>query len=159
MPPFDLIHIHPSYIEGRNDLCETLEDFQSGTNRFIVNHALGVKSDTPNMFTTNHVDDSAYTHVASLNPSIAGNQSFLVTSSGQDGVKWNDINEIVARRFPEAVKKGILSSKGETGSFYYPYDAKKTEETFGIKFKSFEEQVVSVIGHYLEVYERVNGGK
>ncbi|KAF2169107.1 hypothetical protein M409DRAFT_20336 [Zasmidium cellare ATCC 36951] len=158
-PPFDLIHIHPSYIEGRNDLAEKLEDFQSGTNRFIVNLALGEKPEAPNLLTTNHVDDSAYTHVASLNPAVQGNQSFLVTSSGQDGVKWNDVVEIVGRRFPEAVKKGILSTEGNQGTYYYPYDAKKTEETFGFKFKTFEEQVVSVVGHYLEVYEREKGGK
>ncbi|KAK4503504.1 hypothetical protein PRZ48_004419 [Zasmidium cellare] len=158
-PPLDLIHIHPSYIEGRNDLAEKLEDFQSGTNRFIVNLALGEKLSSPNVLTTNHVDDSAYVHVASLDPKIAGNQSFLVTSSGQDGVKWNDVGEIVKRRFPEAVEKGVLSTGGEQGTYYYPYDARKTEETFGIKFKGFEEQVVSVVGHYLEVYEREKGGK
>lgn len=158
-PAFDLIHIHPSFIEGRNDLAKTLDEIQSGTNRFILNVALGVKAENPNIMTTNHVDDNAWLHVASLDPKIEGDQSFLVTSSGQDGVKWNDIKEIVARRFPDAVEKGILSTEGNLDSFYYPYDASKTEKTFGIKFKDFESQVVSVVGHYLEVYGQEKGGK
>lgn len=158
-PSFDVIHIHPSYIEGRNDLARTTAEVMTGTNRLILSVALGHKSPAPNAATTNHVDDSAWLHVASLDPKIEGNQSFLVTSSGQDGTKWNDIRAIVKKHFPEAVEKAILSTEGDCGTIEFPYDAKKTEETFGIKFKGFEEQVVSVVGHYLEAYGRENGGE
>lgn len=44
-PSFDVIHIHPSYVFGRDDLANSTEYFQTGTNRVPLNIALGVTSD------------------------------------------------------------------------------------------------------------------
>jgi nucleoside-diphosphate-sugar epimerase len=86
-PSFDVIHIHPSYIFGRDDLADSTEYFQTGTNRVPLNIALGVTTDPlPN--TWNDVTDTAKIHVMSLDPKVPGNQSFLASSNGQDGMTW-----------------------------------------------------------------------
>ena len=40
-PAFDVIHIHPSYILGRDDLYESTKDFMSGTNSIPLAVATG----------------------------------------------------------------------------------------------------------------------
>jgi len=86
-PSFDVIHIHPSYIFGRDDLADSTEYFQTGTNRMPLNIALGEISD-PQPNTWNDVHDTAKMHVLALNPKVPGNQSFLASSTGQDGMKY-----------------------------------------------------------------------
>ena len=87
-PPFDVIHIHPSFIFGRDDLATGTADFQTGTNRLPLNIALGLESEAqPN--TWNDVGDTARMHVMALDEAkVAGNQSFLASSSGQDGMRY-----------------------------------------------------------------------
>lgn len=84
-PSFDVVHIHPSFIFGRDDLADSTEYFQTGTNRVPLNIALGKTADPlPNNW--NDVNDTAKIHVLSLDPKIHGNQSFLASSNGQDGL-------------------------------------------------------------------------
>lgn len=84
-PSFDIVHIHPSFIFGRDDLADSTEYFQTGTNRVPLNIALGKTADPlPNNWTD--VNDTAKMHVLSLDPKIPGNQSFLASSNGQDGL-------------------------------------------------------------------------
>lgn len=68
--------------------------------------------------------------------------------------RFDDAKEIVARRFPEAVKNGDLPNNGSNPSVVSKFNASKTEKTFGIKFASYEDVVVSVVGHYLELLEK-----
>lgn len=86
-PSFDVVHIHPSYIFGRDDLATGTADFQTGTNRVPLNIALGLESEAkPN--TWNDVGDTAKIHVMALDEGkVAGNQSFLASSTGQDGMR------------------------------------------------------------------------
>jgi nucleoside-diphosphate-sugar epimerase len=86
-PSFDVIHIHPSFIFGRDDLADSAEYFQTGTNKIPLNIALGVTSD-PQPNTWNDVGDTAKMHVLALDPKVPGNQSFLASSTGQDGMKY-----------------------------------------------------------------------
>lgn len=44
-PSFDAVHIHLSYIFGRDDLATSTADFQTGTNRIPLNIALGLESE------------------------------------------------------------------------------------------------------------------
>jgi nucleoside-diphosphate-sugar epimerase len=87
-PPFDVIHIHPTFIFGRDDFATSTRDFQTGTNRLPLNIALGVQGEAqPN--TWNDVGDTARIHVMALDEErVAGNQSFLASSSGQDGMRY-----------------------------------------------------------------------
>ena len=53
--------------------------------------------------------------------------------------------------FPNTVKKGILRNNEKSLPNSIKLDAHRTEEVFGFKFKSYEEQVLSVTRHYLEL--------
>lgn len=85
-PSFDVIHIHPSFIFGRDDLATSTEYFQTGTNRIPLNIALG-KTDSPLVNNWNDVADTANIHVLSLDPKVPGNQSFLATNDGRDEMR------------------------------------------------------------------------
>jgi len=153
-PGFDVIHIHPSYVEGRNDLTTTLEDFKSGTNAFVLAPVLNWKIEGPKAPSVVHVDDVALAHVLALDPSIQGNQSFLLASSGQDGMQWDDAKEYVKKHFPNAVDKGLLPNSGSQLTTSAKADNSKTQQILGIKLQSYESMVVSVVGHYLQVLEK-----
>lgn len=161
-PAFDLIHIFPSFVYGRDDLCTETRLFQSGTNRFPLNVALG-KPDPqgipamPNSY--NHVNDCARVHVLALDPKVQGNQGFLVSSSGQDGMTWEDTYQIVEKHFPEAAKSGILPvpNNAAYGTVAIKLDNRKTEETFDFRHAGYEQTVVSVVGHYLELLAAESG--
>ncbi|KAM0720275.1 hypothetical protein Q7P37_004411 [Cladosporium fusiforme] len=155
-PSFDVVHIHPSFIFGRDDLTTSTASFQSGTNRLPLNIALG-KTANPLPNNWNHVNDTAELHVLSLDPKVPGNQSFIASSNGQDGMTFDQVKDIVARNFPEAVERGELPNNGSNPTFDLKVDISKTERTFGLKPVSFEECVASVVGHYLEVLEREKG--
>jgi nucleoside-diphosphate-sugar epimerase len=110
---------------------------------------LGKSSTESRLASYVHVDDVAKAHVGSLSPSITGNQSFLLSNSG-DEAAWEDAKQIVARHFPEAVKQGLLPNNGTQPSEFATLDIKKTEDTFG-KLQDFEAIVVGVTKHYLEL--------
>lgn len=72
---------------------------------------------------------------------------------------FDEVKDIVARNFPKAVKNGDLPNDGSNPSFVSKLDTTKTEKTFGLKLATYEESVVSVVGHYLELLEKEKEGK
>ena len=160
-PAFDLIHIFPSFVYGRDDLCNRTEHFQSGSNRFPLNIALG-RADPqqiammPNSY--NGVDDCARVHILALNPEVKGNQGFVVSSTGRDGMSWKDTHAIVEKHFPDDVKDGTLPNNGRLETVVLKIDNSKTEQTFGFKHAGFKDVIVPVIGHYLELLENEKNG-
>lgn len=84
-PSFDVIHIHPSFIFGRDDLTTSTAAFQKGTNRLPLNIALG-KTAEPLPNSWNYVKNTAELHVLSLDSKVPGNQSFIASTNGQDGL-------------------------------------------------------------------------
>ena len=153
-PSFDLVHIHPSFIEGRNDLVLKAEDIFEGTNAVVLRIATGVKSEQANPGVTVHNEDVARLHVESLNQSKIPAGSYIASwnpAGTVDGTHWQDVSAVVAKEFPEAVKSGLLSVDGVQGSTPNHFDSTKTEKTFGWKFQSYAEMVKSVVGHYLEL--------
>lgn len=152
-PEFDVVHIHPSFILGRDDLTTTVEGFDSGTNAMVLGLVLDRAAD-PTPSAVVHVEDVAAAHVKALDPAVSGNQSFLLSSTGKDGMEWEQAKEFAKKHFPDAVERGLLPCKGtrETGKAWL--DNSKTREGLGIQFKDFEEMVVEVVGHYLEVLEQ-----
>ena len=154
---FDVIHIHPSFIFGRDDLCESRAGFQTGTNGIPLSVAVGKASKgTAIPLTFNHVDDSARLHVQSLDPKIEGNQSFLVSNNGQDA-SWHDVWPIVEKHFPEEVKSGLFKNDGAYSDITVKMDVSKTEQTFGFKHANLEDVVVSVLGHFVELSKKEKG--
>jgi hypothetical protein len=73
--------------------------------------------------------------------------------------RFNEVEDIVARKFPDAVKRGDLPNNGSTPSIVTLLDTSKTLKTFGLQLATYEESVAGVIGHYLELLEKEKAGK
>ncbi|TDZ41276.1 NAD-dependent epimerase/dehydratase FUM13 [Colletotrichum trifolii] len=146
-PAFDIVHLHPSFVLGRNEMATTTTEVLKGTNAVVLATLLGKKWGTSFPGATVHVDDVARAHVQALLPSVPGNQSYILSTKA----RWNDAKLIAKRNFPEAVERKLVSSSGSVGTTPIVFDASATEEVFGMSFQSFEEQVKSVVGHFVEL--------
>jgi len=151
-PSFDLVNIHPSFVEGRDDLVNTPAAAVAGTNAVILGAVLGTKNPQPTPGVSVHNEDVARLHVEALQSSVPAG-SYVANSGGMAGTQWEKTNEIVARLFPEAIEKGIVPNDGHFGSLVNHVDSSKTEKTFGWTLQDFESQVKSVVGHYIELIE------
>ncbi|CAF9929164.1 hypothetical protein IMSHALPRED_007831 [Imshaugia aleurites] len=156
-PAFDVINVMPGFIVGRNELVTDAKDILSGTNGAAFAPILGNVSDSAYPGSMQHVDDVAKVHVLSLDPKVSGNQDFGLQAGGTDGIVWGDCIDIVKRRFPEAVKDGRLPASGAQPTKKVRYDTSRTEKVLGIKFQSYEDALVSVTEHYLELLEKEKG--
>jgi len=151
-PEWDVISIMPSFTVGDNEMITDPKLIADGTVAAAFAQVLGGDSGWGNVPSTSvHVEDVARLHVEALNPKIEGNQSFLAVSEGERGTRWEDAIDIVNRNFPEAVKKGVLPNNGTAGTKRTRLDASRTEEVFGFKFQSYEEQVKAVARQYLSL--------
>ena len=157
-PTFDVINVMPGFFVGKNELITDAKDILSGTNAAAFAPILGHVSDHAYPGSMQHVDDVAKVHLLSLDPKVEGNQDFGIQAGGTDGIVWGDNLEIVERRFPEAVKDGRLPLNGVQPTKKIRYDTSRTEKVLGIKFQSYEDAIVSVTEHYLELLEK-NSGK
>ena len=110
----------------------------------------GMKSASPLPSTSVHVDDVAFMHVKALDPSIAA-AFYIADSEGYAGTVWQNASRIIAEAFPKAVAKGLVSIEGIQPTNRSRIDATLAEETFGFKFLGYDEQVRSVVKHYLEL--------
>ena len=146
-PGFDIIHVLPSVILGRNELTTTLPEFDSGTNRYVINIAKGETAPAPMLGASVFVDDCAEVHVQALNSKVQGNQNFIASSGA---VVFNDVNEIVKEAFG-STEKSVLKLGGNLATKALDLNTRETDDAFHIRWASFPEQVKSVIGHYLEV--------
>ncbi|KIX98704.1 uncharacterized protein Z520_05164 [Fonsecaea multimorphosa CBS 102226] len=149
-PHFTVINIMPTFVIGKNELATTPAAVTAGSNALAFIPLLGMQNPNGLPGATCHVDDVAFVHIASLDPKIQGNQNFGINYD-VNGIKWDDAIDIVKKHFPEALKKGVFPLGGSLKPLPMPFDASKTEEVFGIKFKSFEEQIVNLASHYIEV--------
>ena len=84
-PAFDVIHIHPFVVLGRDDLALTSQAVDAGSNAYALGPILGRKIDTPFIVSVTDVSDVALAHIRALNPSVPGNRSFLLSNTGDEG--------------------------------------------------------------------------
>jgi len=146
-PSFDLVFIHPSFIEGRNDLVTSAENVFEGTNAIVLGMAVGKAN--PGMAlpgVTVHNDDVARLHVEALNPKIPAGSYGASWNSDEtlSGSRWETVAEIVKKHFSDFSPNAIKSIPVK-------FDTSSTEKVFGWKFQSLEGQVQSVVGHYVEL--------
>ena len=146
-PSFDVVHLHPSFVEGRNDLALHTREVLKGTNAIILSIAIGKQFDHSTMGTTVHLEDVARVHVQALDEVVPGNTSYILSQN----TEWDEVTEIVSRNFPDAIKKGLLPNIGDAPTHPVFVDASLTEDVFGFRHMGLEEQVMSVVGHYLEL--------
>jgi len=150
---FDVVHLHPAFVEGRNDLALTARDTLKGTNALVMGLVLGKSFDNSIANATVHVEDVARCHVQALNTTrVPGDMSYILSQE----TRWADVCAIVRRDFAEAVKKRTLLACGDGSAAQHdiPIDASLTEDVFGFSHTSLDEQVRSVVGHYLELRVR-----
>jgi len=149
-PEWDVINIMPSFVVGDNEIITDPKWISDSTVAAAFAQVLGSDSGWGAVPSTSvHVADVARIHVEALDPKVEGNQNFLAVSEGERGTRWEEAIEIVNRNFPEAVKKGILPNNGKASTKRTKVDASRTENVFGFKFQSYEEQVKSVVKQYL----------
>lgn len=151
-PGFDLISILPGWIFGADELATTLPDFESAsTNSVLLGFLRGTESDAASNGNAVLIDDAAQVHVSALDPKVPGNQAFIATADGIDGMVWENGIKVIKEHFPEAIAQGLLKTTGKQPTVAVRVDSKKTEDTFGIKFAGYEQQIKSLVGQYLEV--------
>lgn len=150
-PAFDVVSLMPTYIIGKNELITDPKNITDGTNGLAFGQILGNKNPDGMSGCSVHVDDVSKAHVLALGSTIPGNSHFLLNSGGMDGTVWSDAIEIVTKNFPKAVAAGTLPNNGVMGTKKCIISGRKTEETFGMRFLSYGEQVKSVTNHYLEL--------
>ncbi|KHN99773.1 reductase [Metarhizium album ARSEF 1941] len=157
-PPFDVVNIMPIYVFGRDETVTEASSIAKGSNSLIMGPLLGHARDRLVSGEGVHVDDVARMHVLALDPQVAGNQDFLAASPGLGGVDWTETFEIVKRRYPKEYADGVFNFDGvadqATPSPPARVDSAKATRVLGIQFKTFEEQVVSVVDHFLELTGR-----
>lgn len=147
------MNLLPALVFGKNELVTSTKDFMAaGTNQILMRMPHGLDSPVPVTSPTVHLHDVAFAHVRALDHSIPSG-TYALNSNWQVGTSFDDTAEIVGREFPEAVEKGILKNTGKLKTLPLTFDASKTEEIFGLRFKDYDEQVKSVVGHWLELYK------
>jgi nucleoside-diphosphate-sugar epimerase len=152
---FDLVNVHPGFIEGRDDLILEAKAAFSGTNAVILSIASGKPySETPIPGSSVYLGDVSKTHVGALNKAKIPAGSYIANWNPEgtfNGTKWEEVNSIVAKEFPEQVKAGVVKPTVEQQSIVTRFDSTKTEKVYGWKFQDLEAQVKSVVGHYVEL--------
>lgn len=142
---------------GPNELATSPGSFTapSASNSFLLGSILGRTSPVPLAGTTVYVDDSAMIHVKALTSDQIGNEGGdFVLNSSVEGIVWDDALDIVKKHFLDAVDNGILPLGGHTPTGKRKIDGSKAENVFGIKYRNFEEQVVGLVGQYVQLVEK-----
>ncbi|KAI0509500.1 hypothetical protein F5B22DRAFT_648925 [Xylaria bambusicola] len=147
-PSFETVFLFPSFIFGPNKLSKTVEHFNKGSNSILLNHILG-KSKNPLVTVSVHIDDVAKAHVLALQPSVPAGR-YLLDSEGPTATNWSDAMPIVKKYYAEAVPS-VFAEDAKPFEIKMVLDNAKAEKAFGIKFKSFEQQVKDTAGFYLSL--------
>ena len=87
-----------------------------------------------------------------LTPRFPG--TYIASSEDYVGTVWQDATKIAAEKYPEAVKKDVFVNNGTQETRRAKIDVRRSEEVFGFKFLTFEDQAKSVATHYLELLGR-----
>ncbi|KAK8147056.1 hypothetical protein G3M48_002219 [Beauveria asiatica] len=150
-PAFSVVRILPTFVIGRDDTVTDVSQIAKGTNGLVMGPLLGHAQANTMPGASVHLDDVAKLHVLALDPAISDNDIFLASSPVS--FEWADSFDIVKRQYPEQYAAGLFKfdsiPRPETRAVHV--DSSKATKALGIQFKTFEEQVVSVVDHYLEL--------
>ncbi|OPB45484.1 reductase [Trichoderma guizhouense] len=152
-PPFDLITIEPVFVLGRDETAKDVDSLLRGPNATLIGPMTGKPQPIPLPCNPVHVDDVAFMHVRALDPSVPGNEDYLSCAHSLQRVKWDESFDIVKKHYPKECAEGIfkVDTAVRPKTLDKIVDTTKAEKAFGITFKSFEEQILSVTGQYLEL--------
>ncbi|KAK4085030.1 uncharacterized protein Triagg1_20 [Trichoderma aggressivum f. europaeum] len=151
-PSFSVNHVFPVFVLGRDDTVTTAEQIIKGTNNLLMGPLFG-STRPPIPGGSVHLDDVARLHVLALDPKVESGQDFLAASQPLEPFQWSDAASIIKKHFPKAAADGIfqLDNVEKVVTRQAKVDSTKAEKLFGFKFKNYEEQVQSVVSHYLEL--------
>ncbi|CAD6581198.1 MAG: hypothetical protein ASARMPREDX12_000389 [Alectoria sarmentosa] len=159
-PSYTVVNLMPTYIVGRWELASSSAVLTGGSNGIALSSVIGGSRPYPPPGISVHVTDVARAHVEAMtNEQIKTHEDFILNADGTEGVVWSDAIKIAERHFPEAVAKGILPLGGTTKTARGKADGSKAEKVFGMKMIGFEEQIVSLVGQYVELTEKEQGQK
>lgn len=158
---FTVNNIMPGFFIGKSGLVTRTEDFIDGhgTNKVAFAPIMGYKNPMTFPGTAAHVDDIAKVHVLALGENVKGGQNFGIQTGGVDGIAWDDSIKFAKKHYPKEVEAGVLPANGEQPTKRLRYDTSATEKTLGIKFRSYEEAIISVVDAYFEVLAKRKGEK
>lgn len=153
-PPFDVVHLHPSFVTGRKHLANTERDLLLGSNSIILGTCLGhdFSEDDGGVMrgfigASVHIDDVAQAHIRALHPDLLRSRSYILSQPA----RWEDIKTIIAEEFPDAVRARMLVLAGRISTITLWVDAEDAIIDLGMPFRGFQEQVAEVVGQYLEL--------
>lgn len=152
---FDLVHILPTYVQGRNEPVSTSKELleRPSSNVTMLRHVLGFKDTEPRPIDVVFVDDVAATHVAALEAkNVTSGERFIATYGALSS--WTEIDPIVKKLFPKEVETGVFPLGGEQPGSGVGFDASKTVEKLGVQFHGLEDMVRSLIGQFVELKEK-----
>lgn len=152
-PAFDVINILPTFVIGRDETVTDAKNIGKGTNGLLMRPLLGLVEEYPQHNATVHVDDVARMHLAALDPKVTGGQDFLAAGPDFGVTNWAESLELIKKRYPKAYADGLFNSSAIATpvATITKVDSGKASSELGIKFKTSEEQVISVVEHYLEL--------
>lgn len=164
---FDLINLAPCYVFGKVPLATSLKDLYATSNQVLLPLITGAgrsadgKAGPQTLCGGLTVDDVVETVHRSLDldavktPS-SGPSKHVVTYVYSHKFEWNDFFPIIARKWPEEVKKGILAGEGD-----YPskpninFAMEEFTKTYGgFKLQGCEGILDALVPQYLELLEK-----
>lgn len=151
-PRFSLVSIMPGVVVGPNRLYKNVGEMTAGggSNGMILNVALGKKAEA---FPVNVVglSDVARVHVLALDEAVVeGSDSFVLDCHRPS---YDEINDVVAGAFPEAVRDGTFPLGGSQPGADVRLDTEKTVRTFG-PLDSYKHDVLDLFAQYIELKKR-----
>ncbi|KAK4238778.1 putative NADPH-dependent methylglyoxal reductase GRP2 [Achaetomium macrosporum] len=141
---FDVVHLFPGFVLGRNESATTAAEAMRCTNSLLLGLLLGGQFG-PRLGFAVHIDDVSRAHVEALNPQLPGNRGFIL---GQP-VWWDDAIDIAKRVCPDAFESRMFVDDGSVVTTHLPVDTSETEVAFGFKLANLEDMVKSVLGQFL----------
>jgi len=158
-PPFGLFVVCPGYVQGRHELCESVEEVRRCTAGATLDVAtggeLGAPPRFPHVTTQVWVGDVARAHVDGLAlRDVKQNEVFVLAGNGEHSRKWAEVAEMIKDMFPEEVRKGVLRPNTEQVSMDLPFEGRSTEERLGFRFAGPEVWAREAVEQYLELSGR-----
>ncbi|KAG6108402.1 hypothetical protein E4U14_003680 [Claviceps sp. LM454 group G7] len=155
-PHFTVANILPVFILGRDDKFTDVTGVRfKGANSLLLGPLVGIHNNIAAMMGNSvHLDDVAELHVRALDALLTTENETFIAAAGP--MNWSDCFDIVKRRFPKEYAQGVFPFYDivRPTTTVLNVDNSKAKRLLGREFKTFEEQVVSVVEQYLELRER-----
>ncbi|CAG8138460.1 unnamed protein product [Penicillium olsonii] len=140
-PHYALVTIHPAFVFGTNIMQSSAEEVQTGSNGILWGGVMAgaISGGVSGV----HIQDVAEAHVKALNPKVKDGSKYLLAAPR---TTWKDIARIALQAYPNVGAK-ITEDVESTPAF--PTDTTRAEVELGIKWRSWEDMVRSVMDQQL----------